>query len=284
MGVLGIFLAFIIIMTGCGKPIETLVHWQEKYGYKPDQVYSMDVDENGLPHVKVAVNDSILDMILDTGNMHGMSIELDKARQLRLARIDSWDGEDYRRGPIGKYSIFHAVSIDVFKREWKNQRIYESSFDEYDGSIGPMYISKERFTLDYKNKLIGVGYSQGPVNDKNVSVLPIVDNLTYKRMIVVKGKVNGHEVLIQIDTGRTRTTIDPKLVNKLKLSRTNEGYIIDSILLGDYDFSVPNAKEADLSELDKDYSEPVLLCIGSDVISRMVLTIDYYTGQVIINK
>lgn len=284
IGVLGIFLTFIMIMAGCSKPTDILLKWREKYGYKPDQVYSMDIDENGLPHVKVAINDVNLNMIFDTGNMYGMSIELDKSRQLRLARIDNWDGKDYREGAAGKYSIFHAGKIDVFNYTWNDQRIYESRKDEYDGSIGPKYIKKERFTLDYKNKLIGVGYSQGPVDSKNVSALPMVRNPIYNKMIVVKGKIDGQEVLIQIDTGRARTSIDSRLASKLKLNKTDEGYVIDSLEIGNYDFNIPNAQEMNLKELDENFPEPVLVSIGSDVISRVVLTVDYYTGQVIIGK
>lgn len=287
MGIFVTLLTFTILMSGCKRPNEVLLHWQEKYNYKPDQVYSMDVDENGLPHVKVAINDNDLDMIFDTGNMKGMSIGLDKSRKVKLARVDNWDGEDYRGGNIGKYSIFLASKIAVFNESWKDQRIYEESkYEGYDGSIGPLYISKgrERFTLDYKNKLIGVGYSQGHIDDKNVSILPIVRNLKYNKMIVVKGKVNGHEVLIQIDTGRTKTCIDARLADKLKLTKTDEGHVIDSILLGSYEFNVPNAEEVDLKALDKNFSEPVLISIGSDVISRMVLTVDYFKNQIIISK
>jgi len=115
-------------------------------------------------------------------------------------------------------------------------------------------------------------------------MLPIVRNLKYNKMIVVKGKVNGHEVLIQIDTGRTKTGIDARLADKLKLTKTDEGHVIDSILLGSYEFNVPNAEEVDLKALDKNFSEPVLISIGSDVISRMVLTVDYFKNQIIISK
>lgn len=282
--ILVVFLAFAILMSGCRKPSDRLLHWQEKYNYKPEQVYSMDVDENGLPQVKVKINDTNLNMILDTGNMNGMSIELEKSRQLRLTRVDNWNGEDYKGGTTGKYSVFHVAKINSFNKTWKNQRIYESKLDGYNGSIGPLYIDKERFTLDYKNKFIGLGYSQGRVDDKNASVLPMVKNLKYTKMIVVKGKVNGHEVLMQIDTGRPRTSIDSRLANKLKLIKTKEGYVIDSIMLGNYEFTVPNAQEMDLKALDKDFQEPVLLSVGSDIISRVVLTVDYYRSQLIIGK
>lgn len=284
-GVLLVFILFLnLFLSGCGGNNEAIQRWQERYNYSSKEVYTMEIDEYGLPHINIKINNEELSMVFDTGNLKGMYIELDKARQLRLPRIDNWDGSDYQEDASGKYSVFHASSINAFGKTWTNQRIYELKQDRYDGSIGPFFITKERFTLDYKNRLIGAGSSKNNIDKRNSSILQIIKSNKYKDIIVVKGKINGYEGLIQINTGKSNTSIDSRLVNELNLTSTNQGYVIDSITLGNYEFSVPNASEINLKALDNGFDEPVLLCVGSDILSRVVITIDYKTNEVILNK
>lgn len=279
-----VILIFNIFFSSCEGTDEAMIKWQERYNYNNNEVYNMNIDEYGLPHINVKVNNEDLSMIFDTGNLNGIMIELDKARQLRLTRIDSWDGSDYLEEASGKYSVFLASRISLFGKSWTNQRAYESKRDGYDGSIGPLYISKERVTLDYKNKFIGAGDSKYDFDKRDASIMQIVKSDKYRGLIVVKGKVNGYEALIQINTGKNNTSIDPRLIKQLNITSTNEGYVIDTITLGNYEFSVPNASNINLKPLDDGFDKPVLLCVGSDILSRVVMTIDYKKNEVILNK
>lgn len=279
-----VILFFNFFLSSCKDTDEAMIIWQGRYNYNTDEVYNMEIDEYGLPHINVKVNNEDLSMIFDTGNLNGIMIELDKARQLRLTRVDSWDGSNYLEGASGKYSVFLASRISLLGKTWTNQRAYESKHDGYDGSIGPIYISKERVTLDYKNKLIGSGDSKDDFDKRDASIMEIIKSDKYKGLIVVKGKVNGYEALIQINTGKNNTSIDPRLVQQLNLTSTNEGYVIDTITLGNYEFSVPNASKINLKPLDNGFEKPVLLCVGSDILSRVVMTIDYKKNEVILNK
>lgn len=276
--------AISILLISCKKPNQKLLQWQERYKYKGKDIYKINIDGEGLPHVDVLVNNRNLDMVFDTGNMKGMIIELDKARQLRLPRIDNWNGIDYEINSVGKFSVFSTNSVIVFSREWDNERIYESRKEYLNGSIGPRYLVGKRFTIDYKNRVLAVADTLGNVEYKNVKLLPLFVNDEYPGMIIVKGKVNGHEVLIQFDTSKSRTRIDPRLISIIGCERTDDGYIIDNIKIGDYEFTVPNAIEKNFKSLDGKYSEPVLLSVGADIISRVVLTVDYGSNQVILGK
>lgn len=103
-------------------------------------------------------------------------------------------------------------------------------------------------------------------------------------MLVVEGYVNGVKTLIQIDTGKSRTCVDQKLIKTLNLPGNKKGYEIDSIKLGKYTFSVKNAKKTSFSGISGGYPEPIMLGIGSDILSKLILTIDYANRRLIITK
>ena len=87
-------------------------------------------------------------------------------------------------------------------------------------------------------------------------------------------------VLIELDTGKSRTVINPQLASELGLKRGTRGVEIRALRLGDLSFRVPSAKEVDQTGIDPSLPESILVGVGSDILSRFVWTVDYETGAV----
>jgi len=94
-------------------------------------------------------------------------------------------------------------------------------------------------------------------------------------MLVVRGAVNGEPVLIQLDTGKSRTCVDPAFAARLGLPPAPDGVSIRELSLGGVSFLVSSAKRVSFSGISQDLPEPIAVGIGSDVLARLLLTVDY---------
>jgi hypothetical protein len=133
-----------------------------------------------------------------------------------------------------------------------------------------------------------MGFSRAPreATGPATDALPLIWNEALKGMIVIEGRVAGIKTLFQIDTGKSRTTIDRGLIARagLKESRTllQQGYRVDLIILGTRRFSVACAKVASFRAISEGYPEPILVGIGADILSNLVMTVDYRQKKVFI--
>ncbi len=104
-------------------------------------------------------------------------------------------------------------------------------------------------------------------------------------MIVVSGAVNGREVLIQVVTGKSRTCVARELAEALHLPKSSDGYRIDEVRLGAFPFSVTSAREKEsFRGISQELSRLIQLGIGSDILSQVVMTVDYPTWRLLIRK
>ncbi|HHT47795.1 MAG TPA: hypothetical protein GXZ98_00680 [Firmicutes bacterium] len=98
------------------------------------------------------------------------------------------------------------------------------------------------------------------------------------------GVVNGEKVLIQLDTGCSRTCVDEKVITKFNLPANTWGYEIKDVRLGSFQFRIKNAKKVSFAGISEGYPGPIMLCLGSDTISKVVFTVDYSDKKVIISE
>ena len=104
----------------------------------------------------------------------------------------------------------------------------------------------------------------------------------HDRLILVMGHLGHREVLIEVDTGKSRTTVDPALVQELGLAKGRNGVSLPDLRIGSRVFPVEAAKEVRLGQIDPGLAVPIEVGIGSDVLSRAVLTVDYAKGKMIL--
>ena len=101
-------------------------------------------------------------------------------------------------------------------------------------------------------------------------------------LILASGRVNGRPVLIEFDTGASRTNIDPALVQELGLPTAGNGVRIDSLAIGPLVFAVPSARVNPKGGIDPTLSPPIQLAVGSDILAQIILTVDYTRGQLLL--
>ena len=78
--------------------------------------------------------------------------------------------------------------------------------------------------------------------------------------------------------------MDPLLVAALGLPPAKNGYEIREVKIGCYSFSVPSAKEVNFNGIGEGLPHPIMLGIGSDIVSQLVLSVDYSQHIVLISK
>ncbi len=257
------------------------VLWQKTLNYEDRDLYPISVGKYGFPFIKVAVNGRELDLVWDTGNMAGLLLSPSIIQGLGLPVAGERTFYTSAGEVAGTYPSYRIDQLKAFGGTLKDERAYEYQGD-LNGLIGPRYVLSGRFTLDYKRKLIAV--SGTPLPEPVKGQLPMVICPQYPGLILVHGSVNGHEVLIEIDTGKSRTAIDPALVNLLHLPKKADGYRIGEIRLGSTKFTVAAAKELSFQGLSRQLPEPIMLGIGSDVLSKVVLTVGYPRQAVLIRR
>lgn len=263
---------------------EDVVDWQKELEYEPSEIFSIKVGRYGYPYVQVIINGQELEMAFDTGNMSGLLMAPETVRQLSLSSIGESTHYDSSGEVIGTSRVFRVPELVVFGKVWAKEQAHEHVGSGLVGLIGPRYVYGKRFTLDYKNKIIAVSESPSPRIEQENIIFPLFRSKDNTGMIVIRGEVNGYPVLIQIDTGKSRTCVDPVLVEKMNLPEAARGYRIDKIQLGPHSFKVTSAKKVSFRGISGDLPEPILLGIGSDILSQVVLSVDYLKQIVIISK
>ena len=260
--------------------------WADRYDFENDEVFSIEIGDYGFPFIDVDINDKDIKMMFDTGNMVGLLVSANVAEQLDLNKIGEYIERDASGNIRGNYDIFDSEEVFVFGKNI-NIKIRESFSDSFEGIIPPSLLSNKRFTIDYSNEFIGVSENYFPksiVKNKTFRLITNTDFPHLNSMPVIKGVVNGQEVFIQLDTGKSRTVVDEKLIEVLDLQLNKRGYKIESIKLGSFEFSVTNAKRGNFNGISRGYPGPIMLGLGSDIISEFVFTVDYPNQKVIISQ
>jgi hypothetical protein len=242
---------------------------------------------NHFPLVPGKINNKDVNVFFDTGNFFGFQIGPHLVQILKL-KPSGQERKNYASDGTYRYSHkgYRVESFTVFRTEFENIEMFEMRDDTFEASVGVGDLTDGRFTLDYKNQLMGISSEPFEKEGMGIEEFPLIGNETLKGMIVIPGHVNGIETLFQIDTGKSRTTIDEGLIARAGLKENNslfrQGYKVDRIILGGKSFSVECAKVANFQAISEGYPRPILVGIGADILSRIVLTVDYSRKKVFI--
>lgn len=283
-----IFILFgILLLTaslvGCRKEMSRS-EWCNKYGFKEDEVFDIEIGNYGFPYIDTEINGHQIKMMYDTGNMVGISVSSEVAKLLGLTKVDEITLVDTAGLSLGRFGVYESEKVKVFGREFTGEKIYETFADDIDGLLPPSLLLEHRFTIDYKNKFIGISKNSFPENRIKKETFPLIVNPSQPGMPVIEGVVNGEKVLIQLDTGCSRTCVDEKLITKFNLPANAWGYEIKDVRLGSFQFRIKNAKKVSFAGINEGYPGPIMLCLGSDTISKVVFTVDYPNEKVILSE
>lgn len=261
--------------------------WGEEHHYEAAETVSIKTGRHGFPLVPGKVNGRDIDVFFDTGNFFGLLIGPRWVRDLNLAPSGN-ERKNYGSDGAYRYALkgYFVESFGVFRTEHKNVEMFEMTDDVFDASVGIGELWGRWFTIDLKNRLMGISGEPAERGRPGTDEFPLIWNEALKGMIVIEGRVNGVGTLVQIDTGKSRTTIDRVLISRAGLKENNtlfqQGYKVDSIVLGTKSFTVECAKVTSFDAISAGYPGPILLGIGADILSRMVLTVDTAQKRVFI--
>jgi hypothetical protein len=154
----------------------------------------------------------------------------------------------------------------------------ESGNPTLSGSEGPSFLNGGHVTRDYNSRRIGVSYSPLPKSIAGFRTVALVRSTRHPSLIVVRGSIAGREILIELDTGKSRAAIDPAFAEELGLTPKKDKFRPPSVRIGGLPSRLSRLVVADRNAFDSDLAEPILISLGSDELSRFVWTVDYDAG------
>ncbi len=258
--------------------------WVADLEYRASELFAVRPGYLRMPFLEVAVGDSIYWLLFDTGNMVGLTLATPLLDQLRLPEVGRWDRLDANGRVVGRFRTVRAPAVRVLGRTRTDQVIAEFGDAQLGGLVGPDAVPGSRFTLDYESGLLAVTSSSLVAVPADFVALPLTRSERHPRLILVSGRVNGRATLMELDTGASRTNLDPTLVRELHIPQAGDGVRLESLALGPYVFTVPSAKINPKAGIDTTLSPPIQLAVGSDILRQVVLTVDYAGGQVLLRR
>ena len=231
-GATGAILAIVMtVLAGCSDRVES-PDWQTALHYADSEMHAIAIGKQGYPFVEIQVNGRAVNVLLDTGNMSGLFLAGDVIRQLDLPQLGLVVTRDSGGNEIGTKATYSAALVTAFGQRFVERKILQRNDHEIDGAVGPPYLAGRRYTLDYRSRWLGVTASAVGDPLPGAERLDLVPVEGLAGMIVVRGQVAGREVYIQVDTGKTRTCVDPEFARQAGLHETANGYRIDSLEIG----------------------------------------------------
>ena len=274
----GLALTLVPLIPGCTSPAAE-PDWVRLFEYAPEDVHSVEVGEFGYPYVAVEIAGTHLMLPFDTGNMVGVSVSSELFNQTGLTEDSTHDQLNSAGETVASLRVADAVNTTVLGRDLGPTRVFEVDFPRLPGLMGPVVVGGGHFTLDYESRRIALGNAKLPDAVPGFRQLPLVRSSRHPMLILVQGAIEGRNVLLELDTGKSRTVINPALATDLALKRGPRGVAIGNLRIGDLLFEVPSAKEVDQTAIDPALPEPILAGVGSDILSRFVWTVDYEAGR-----
>jgi hypothetical protein len=273
----GAFILLLVVVGGCAPEAE-VVPWQVSFGYSTESVHPIEIGEFGYPYLPVGIGADTVRLPFDTGNMVGLTIHEEIFDRLDLPCSETYGRRDSAGRPVSTGCIAHGIPTNVFGTESDSRPVYEFTHEALPGLVGPLEVPGTRFTIDYRRGLLAIDDRRSPVTADGFEAVRLVPSPSHPRLVLVRGRVEGREVLIEIDTGKSRTTVDRDLVEALQLEETPAGVAIDRVELGPRSWSVPAARVVDTSGVSASLPAKISLGVGSDVLARFVITVDYAAG------
>ena len=268
------------ILASCQQSKPT---WIKSYAYEPDEIHPIEIGSNRFPFVAISLNDKTYKLLWDTGNMSRLAVTQDIAKSLDLEVVAKTRSYDSEGNFTGQSSVYRLDRVKLFGQSWGPVDAVELEHPNLSGLVGPYFVQNKRFTLDYRNKLIAVSNKNLPEAAPGERI-PLVKSPVHKLLVLIYTQINGHRVLTEIDTGKSRTVIDPTLADSLDLPQTDSGYAINSLKIGVNTFTVPSAKSKSFQGISEGLPELIRLGVGSDILSQLLLTVDYNEGLVIVKN
>ena len=277
-----VFLRFFLALTltlqlGCSRSSDDS-DWPNTFGYSPSEIVAVEIDSFGFPNIPVTIGDDEVWLPFDTGNMVGVSLSTALFDELGLDTVRTYNRVNGAGELVATLRVSEGRPVQVTGKTVGRKEIHEFDHSTLPGLFGPADLETGHFTLDYSTRRLAAGSTPLPRVIHGYSSVPMVRSERFPALILVQGTIEGHSVVMELDTGKSRTVVNPGLVSELDLKPTASGVRVESIQIGNLSYSVRSAKEVDQTAIDTGSRESIMVGVGSDILSQFVWTVDYETG------
>jgi hypothetical protein len=281
-----VILAIIVLVLVYPRRSNADIGWIKDLNYEENQVHNMSIGLlNPCPVIPVKIGDKEVKLEFDTGNSEGIFITTaikGKVEYEVTGKNTEYNSDGTFRGESSSISL---KSVNVLGDEYSDVKSSLADwkmygFFKFNGTVGLKYFKNKIVTLDYKNKKIAVSskaidYSK--LQSDKYTILPLVTSKlsNEKDLLFFEGEVNGEKGTIYLDTGSTRSFLNP-MGNKTTTAE---------VKLGNKKYKFKGLRNDSIGFNDK-FEYPLRLAINSDLLkyNHFVITIDKIQNNLIIYK
>jgi hypothetical protein len=266
--------------------------WAQVLGYRDNELYRLTVGPLGCPFVEVDVSGTNVSLMLDSGTARGFVItnHVPVIPHRTEERIEEVNADGTHRGESFR---IRADKISVLGKTFENVtgtlsdwRMFSS--EPFNGTVGLDFFLDRRVTLDYQSGRVGATASPLPprLDPKRYVVVDLVEPPKSQGHILYgRARVNGREALVYFDTGTNVSFIDPAFAEGLaRVERSGRFKVFREgvpMEIGGRTFVFDDLRE-DPIRRGPGLDLPVALLLGSDVLSRFIVTIDIRTKKLVL--
>jgi hypothetical protein len=266
--------------------------WSHDLGYRETQLYPLTLGASGCPFVEVDVSGIKLPLMLDSGTARGIVItnQAPSIPHRVEERIEELNADGSHRGESFRIRV-ETVSVlgEVFKNVAASLSDWQMfSSEPFNGTVGLDFFLDRRLTLDYRSRRVGVTASPLPEKlgrKRYLSVDLVEPPKSQGHILYARARVNGREAIVYFDTGYNVSFIDPAFAEGLarverpgKFKAFRERVPME---LGGHTFILDDLRESPVRR-GTGFGLPVALALGSDVLSRFIVTIDIRVKKLIL--
>ena len=266
--------------------------WLRDLGYRETQLYPLSLSGTGCPSVDVELAGVKETLLLDTGMARGFLVT-DHAPPFPH-RLEQADDELNADGSHrGRSQGLRVETISVLGETFKDRggaladwKMFSSS--PFDGAVGLDFFLGRRISLDYHAGKAGVTTAALPrkLARERYLCLDLVDPPAEQgHILYTRAKVNHRDAIVYLDTGYNVSFIDPSFAEGLeRVERPGKFKVFRQrvpVELAGRTFLLDDLRESPI-ERGGGFDQPVALTLGSDVLSRFIVTIDVRAKKLIL--
>jgi hypothetical protein len=270
----------------------SLRRWSQDLGYRETQLYPLTLGASGCPFVEVDVSGIKLPLMLDSGTARGFVItnQAPSIPHRVEERTEELNADGSHRGESFRIRV-ETVSVlgEVFKNVAGSLSDWQMfSSEPFNGTVGLDLFLDRRLTLDYRSRRVGVSASPLPEkldHKRYLSVDLVEPPESQGHILYARARVNGREAIVYFDTGYNVSFIDPAFAEGLaRVERPGKFKVFRERIpmeLGGHVFILNDLRESQVRR-GTGFGLPVALALGSDVLSRCIVTIDIRVKKLIL--
>ncbi len=270
----------------------SLPRWSRDLRYRKNELYPLTLAAAGCPFVDVDVSGVKVPLMLDTGTARGFVItnHAPSIPHQVEEHSEETNADGSHRGEslgirVERVSVLGKIFTNVGGTiaDW---RMYSS--EPFNGTVGLDFFLDRRVTLDYRSGRAGATSSILPARldrKRYLSVDLVEPPRSQGHILYARARVNQREAIVYLDTGYNVSFIDPGFGEGLeRVERPGKFKVFRRAVpmeLGGRTIILDDLRESPILR-GRGFDPPVALLLGSDVLSRFIVTIDIRARRLIL--